>query len=516
MKLYKLSGWLVTPLIRFLAKRNRRVKADQTKKQAELLIQLVKKAANTRFGNDHGFPDIRDIKTYQANVPVRTYEQFSKSYWESNFPILENVTWPETIPYFAKTSGTTSGNSKFIPCTREMIKSNNRAGMQVILEHFNNRPSSKILLGRYFMFAGSPNLEQLAPGIYAGELSGIAARETPAWAGRDRYYPPPDLASLNDWETKLETIAEDCLDKDIRAIGGLPSWLQILFRRMATRFPGKQIRLEDWFPDLELIVHGGMSFEPYRHNFREMTKGINPDFREVYAASEGFFAIADRSHGEGMKLVTENDIFYEFIPFDRYHEDDPPRYWLGTVATDVDYVLVVTTNAGLWSYVVGDIIRFVDTEPFRILFSGRLSQTLSLFGEKVLTEEIEAILRDAAEQRNLQIADFTVCSYFDQGKGRHLYLIEFVDNMKSGNAADMATEIDTGLQGVNTGYLTRRKNNVGILKPRLAVLEPGSFAEWMAQRGKSGGQNKVPRTVSQDQVDELMAISDERVVRSSS
>lgn len=511
MKLYKLSGWLITPLVYFLAKRNRRSSLDLKKKQADILLQLIKRARHSQFGIDHVFGKIHDIPTYQARVPIRTYEQFVETYWKAHFPILENVTWPGRINYFAKSSGTISGMSKFIPCTQEMIKSNNRAGMQVILEHFKNYPRSKILQGRYFMFAGSPNLEELAPGIHAGELSGIAAKETPAWAGRDRYYPPAEIAAIRDWETKLQTIADDSLDKDIRAIGGLPSWLLILFKRISTHSLSNQIRLSDWFPDLQLIVHGGMSFEPYRQSFLKMTEGLEVDFREVYAASEGFFAVSDRGHGEGMRLIADNGIFYEFIPLDRYHEENPPRYWLGTVVPHVDYVLIVTTNAGLWSYIVGDIIRFVDIDPFRLIFSGRLSQTLSMFGEKILNEEIEAVLRDLATQRNVEIADYSVYSHFDQGKGRHLFLLECLYDAIPEAIESMVSEIDVALQEINTGYATRRKNNVGILRPSLAILQPGTFSEWMERKGKAGGQHKVPRIVGQAQVDELLTISKRRL-----
>lgn len=510
MELYKLSGFLITPFVRFLAKRRHSKKTDLIKKQADILRRIIKKCSNTQFGVDHGFREIYDIETYQDRVPIRTYEQFWEEYWKHNFPTLNNVTWPGRTPYFAKTSGTTTGIAKFIPCTLEMVNSNNRAGMQVILEHFNKLPNSKILHGRYFMFAGSPNLDELAPGIFAGELSGIAARETPAWAGRDRYYPPTEIAAIRDWETKLATISEDCLNKNIRTISGLPSWLQILFKRISNRFPDGHNRLIEWFPDLQLIVHGGMSLEPYRQSFVDMINGLNCDFREVYAASEGFFAISDQGHGEGMRLIADNGIFYEFIPFDKYQEDKPQRYWLGNVVPDVDYVIIVTTNAGLWSYVVGDIIRFVEIDPYRILFSGRLSQTLSMFGEKVLNEEIEAMLRDVAVLRNMEIADFTVCSYFDQGKGRHLYLVECLERVKSDEEQRLASEIDVVLQAVNTGYATRRRNNVGILSPRVVILEPGSFAEWMERKGKSGGQHKVPRLMAQQQVDELLAISSER------
>lgn len=506
--MFKATGWLITPLIRALALRKQQTADAAIAKQKLILKKLVKKARKTQFGRDHEFARIDDLKSYQEHVPIRSYEEFHETYWNAGFPALDNVTWPGRIPYFAKTSGTTSGVSKFIPCTREMVRSNNRAGMEVILAHFRNRPSSKILHGRYFMFAGSPKLQQLSNGVFAGELSGIAARETPAWAGRERYYPSDDLAAIGDWQTKLDRISLDCLDKDIRAISGLPSWLQILFQRIAAQASSGKDRLSDWFPDLQLIVHGGMGFEPYRQHFQKLAEGTDIDFREIYAASEGFFGIADRGIAEGMRLIVGNGVFYEFVPLDRYHEENPPRHWLGNVEVGVDYVLVVTTCAGLWSYVVGDIVRFVDISQFRVLFAGRLSQTLSKFGEKVLIDEVEAALGAVMGRYGAILDDYSISSYFEQGKGRHLYILELSGQGDLGPAEHVAEEIDKTLKSENAGYATRRRDDVGILVPKVVFVKQGTFSSWMGAKGKAGGQHKVPRTVDREHVQELRATSD--------
>lgn len=476
--------------------------------QQEILTSLIQRAESTQFGIDHGFKDIQSIEAYQAKVKPRDYSDFWTEYWESSFPNLVNVTWPSKIPYFAKTSGTTSGKSKYIPCTLEMVKANNSAGLQVLIAHFRNKPKSKALSGRYFMFAGSPNLEQLAENVFAGELSGISARETPSWAGKERYYPPNALAQIKDWKQKLDKISGDCLDKNIRAVSGLPSWLQILFLRIFKDNPADQSTLKTYFPKLELIVHGGMSFEPYRGYFETITKAADIDFREIYAASEGFFAISDRKYGEGLRLIPDNGIFYEFIPLADFHQPKPQRYWLENVVDDVDYVLLVSTCAGLWSYVVGDIVRFTDCKNLRLLFSGRLSQTLSMFGEKVLNEEVEAALTQALKTHNLSLKDFTVYASFlaeDASKGIHTYLIELMEPTV-GIEAELAKTIDKNLITINSGYATRRKNDIGIVGPRVVLGRKGLFEDWMKSKGKTGGQNKVPRVVGKGHWDELMRV----------
>lgn len=506
-KMYKLTGIIGEFFIKRIAKKNVVSYDDGIKAQKTILNYLRKKAGDTQFGKDHNFKAIKDIEDYQEQVSIRDYSDFWSEYWEKAFPNLTNITWPNEIPYFAKTSGTTTGKNKYIPCTLEMVKSNNKAGMQVLVEHYRNKPKSKVLRGRYFMFAGSPDLEQLGNNIYAGELSGISAKETPKWAGRERYYPPYELAQIKDWNEKLDKISSDCLNKNIRAISGLPSWLQILFLRIFKNHPGYDSTLKSHFPDLELLVHGGMSFEPYFNFFTNITKKSDVDFREIYAASEGFFAISDRKYGEGLRLIPDNGIFYEFIRLEDFHNSNPKRYWLNNIENNIDYVLIVTTCAGLWSYVVGDIIKFTDYKNLRLLFSGRLSQTLSMFGEKVLNEEIESVVATSLEELNLTLKDYTIFSAFlenDPSKGIHTYIIETKESA-SGMEIELAKKIDCNLKAANSGYATRRKNDIGIIEPKVIIGRKGMFEDWMNSMGKTGGQNKVPRIVNQSQMNNLLA-----------
>lgn len=508
MNITRITGQLASAIVRRMARREPARIEEATRLQEKVLNDLLQSASTTQFGRDHDFDSIDGVDAFQAAVPIRNYDQFWQEYWSKDFPVLENVTWPGNIQYFAKTSGTTSSVSKFIPCTAEMVKANNTAGSQVLIEHFRNKPDSKALLGRYFMFAGSPNLEEIAPGIFAGELSGIAARERPSWAGRDRYYPPDDLAAITNWEEKLETISEDCLDKDIRAISGVPSWLQILFQRIFDESVDHSVYLKDYFSHLELLVHGGMSFEPYRQKFNAMVEGIDVDFREIYAASEGFFAIASGRPDDGMRLIIDNGIFYEFIPLDEFNEENPTRLWIEDIEPDVDYVLVVSTCAGLWSYVVGDIIRFVDVDKLNLKFSGRLSQTLSLFGEKLLNDVVDRAVTDAARLLGVGINDFAVAPVMDEQdqKGKYVFLVEASDQMSGERCSEFAKRVDDDLRQSNSGYATRRENSVGMIAPDVISVRVGTFAKWMALRGRSGGQNKVPRTLTEEQMEDILSI----------
>ena len=310
--LYKLTGWVGGVGLKAYARR-RKPLADPATAQERQLLKLVNAAKNTTFGHDHDFAEISSVADYQRRVPIRTFEDFWADYWSEPFPRLENVTWPGTIRYFARSSGTTTGESKHIPCSDDMITANNRGGLEVVLAHLQNNPNSRVSAGRTFLFGGSPALDELAPGIFAGELSGIAARETPSWAGNDRYYPPPDLAAITDWGEKVERFAADCVGKNIRAISVVPTWLQVLFDRAFEIADCEDRRLVSLFPDLELITHGGINFAPYAEAFNELLAGSHAELREVCAASEGFIAVADRDPGQGMKILLDNGLFFEFI-----------------------------------------------------------------------------------------------------------------------------------------------------------------------------------------------------------
>ena len=502
--LYKLTGWIGGIVLKTYARR-RKLISDPAAAQERQLLQLVDAAKGTTFGHDHHFAEISSVADYQRRVPIRTFEDFWADYWSEPFPKLDNVTWPGTIRYFARSSGTTTGESKHIPCSDEMVKANNRGGLEVVLAHLQNNPNSRVSAGRTFLFGGSPALDELAPGVFAGELSGIAARETPPWAGKGRYYPPPELAAITDWGEKVERFATDCVGKNIRAISGVPTWLLVLFDRAFEIAESENRRLVSLFPDLELITHGGINFAPYAETFNDLLAGSHAELREVYAASEGFIAVADRDPGQGMKLVLDNGLFYEFIEADQLRHQNPTRYWIDDVQLDTDYALIVTSCAGLWSYALGDLVRFVDLDSPRILFAGRVSQTLSTFGEHITGEQLDIAVATAARHLGLRVNDFAVAPIFGDQRsvGHHRFVIETTAEPKG----DFAGAIDRSLAEQNADYRTKRINDITISTPKVSYVPDGTFAAWMTANGKAGGQHKVPRVTTPEQLEDITRTS---------
>lgn len=499
---YKVTGWFGGLGLKAYARRDRRAVVPSAAQQHQLL-QLIATAEGTKFGRDHDFANITSVADYQLRVPVRTFDDFWADYWSDPFPRLENVTWPGTVRYFARSSGTTTGESKHIPCSDEMIKANNRGGFEVVVEHLRNKPKSRVSAGRTFLFGGSPTLDELAPGIFAGELSGIAARETPSWAGRDRYYPPPELAAISDWNDKVERFAQDCIGKNIRSISGVPTWLQVLFDRAFETANVDDRRLVALFPDLELITHGGINFEPYEPAFTDLLSGSRAELREVYAASEGFIAIADRGSGDGMRLLLDNGLFFEFIEADQLDLPNPKRRWIDDVELDTNYAMIITSCAGLWSYSIGDLVRFVDLDTPRILVAGRVSQTMSAFGEHVTGEQLETAVTSAARNLGLNVNDFATAAVFgtDQAVGHHRYVIELND-IPSG---DLAAAIDASLAQQNADYRTKRTNDIVLSAPEVQTVPPGTFVSWMTANGQAGGQRKVPRVTTPRRLSEIVS-----------
>ncbi len=499
--LYKVTGWLGSLPLKAYAKRRKAV-SDPAEAQQRELLKLVRSAEHTQFGQDHGFATIASVDDYQQSVPIRTFDEFWNDYWSAPFPLLNDVTWPGTIRYFARSSGTTTGESKHIPCSNEMIKANNRGGVEVFLEHLANNPNSRVSAGRTFLFGGSPALDELAPGVFAGELTGIAARETPAWAGTDRYYPPPELAAITDWNDKVERFAQDCVGENIRSISGVPTWLQVLFNQAFETANIDNRRLVSLFPELELIAHGGVNFEPYQDAFAELLEGSRAELREVYAASEGFIAVADRGPGDGLKLLLDNGLFYEFVEPDQLDQPNPKRHWIGNVELNTDYALIITSCAGLWSYTIGDLVRFVDLQTPRILVAGRVSQTLSTFGEHITGEQLEIAVTAAARTAGVHVNDFAVASILgpDTVVGHHRYVIETAEHSN----ADLTAAIDASLAEQNADYRTKRSNNIAIAAPRVRLVSNGTFAEWMTANGQAGGQRKVPRVTTPERLDNII------------
>lgn len=495
----------MTPLLRLYARLRRRRLAHQNPEavQRETLRRLVRRAADTRFGREHGFDRIRDIRDFQASVPLRRYEDFWSVYWQPAFPVLVDVTWPGRMPFFAATSGTTTGATKYIPVSRAMLRSNRRAALDLLVHHVINRPASRVFGGRLLLVGGSTALVRHAPGVQSGDLSGIAAATVPAWA-RPFAYPPPDIARLTDWTEKMVQLAERAPDANIRSISGTPSWLLLLFDELARRHPerghpGRGTRLADFFPHLDLIVHGGVNFVPYRPRFAEWLGDSRAELREAYAASEGFVAVADRDPGEGMRVVLDHGIFYEFVPVGEIGAAAPARHTIDAIETGIDYAPALSTCAGLWGFILGDTVRFVSRDPPRLLVTGRLSYTLSVFGEHLTGEEIEGAVTEAAAMIGAELRDFAVGALFPQAPGElggHLYIVEFERPVSPDSRRAFAEAIDRGLIRRNLDYEAHRAGGFGMRAPEVCVLPPGGFAEWMRRRGRLGAQNKVPRVIA--------------------
>ncbi|MGF1640000.1 MAG: GH3 auxin-responsive promoter family protein [Rhodospirillales bacterium] len=493
----------VTPLARLYARPRLRGLAaeDPVMVQRRMLAALLARARRTRFGLDHGFTDIRTVEEYQARVPLRRYEDFWQDYWRASFPRLTNISWPGTVPFFAVTSGTTTGITKNIPCSREKLAADRMAGLDIIVHHLANRPRSKVMAGRSFMLGGSTDLIELSPGIWSGDLSGIVAGTIPWWA-RLRYFPPRRLETITDWEAKIGRLAPASLDRDIRAISGTPSWLLLFFAKLAEVKPDTAGRLADFYPDLELVVHGGVSFAPYRAAFARLLAGGHAETREVYPASEGFIAVADRGDGDGLRLILDRGLFMEFVPVDELDRAAPTRHWLATAEIGVNYALVLSTNAGLWSYVVGDTVRFIDLSPPRIVISGRTVYGLSAVGEHLIAEEIEAAVAAAAAAIAAEVTDFSVGALVaerDREIGHHLYIVEFAEGYPAApHLTAFASHLDAHLAAANEDYAVHRKGDYGLGRPRVHPVAPGTFAAWMKSRRQLGGQHKVPRVITDD------------------
>ncbi|MDE0238667.1 MAG: GH3 auxin-responsive promoter family protein [bacterium] len=472
---------------------------DAQRLQTGILLSLIRRAAATRFARDHDLAGVRTIDDYRARVPVRSHDDFWDDYWSRDFPRLVNCTWPGLVPWFAETSGTTRGTTRFIPFTREMNRSNRRAAGDLLVWHVINRPRSRILAGRVFILGGSTGLEQRAPGVTSGDLSGITASVMPRWA-RLRSFPPRHLEAISDWNVKIDRFASASLGQPIHAVCGVPSWLLIYFDHLLEISHAADGRIASVYPGLELLVHGGVSWAPYRERFAALLEGSHAETREVYAASEGFFAMADRGADAGLRLQLDNAMFFEFAPLDGQRVRTEACRWIGDVEEGVNYALVVSTAAGLWRYLVGDTVTFTTLDPPRIRFTGRTAHMLSAFGEHVIVAELEEAVSGAARAIGATVSDFAVGSIFSSRageRGNHLYVIEFSEpSIDEGRMGSFAASLDRILQSVNADYAAHRAGGWGMDPPRIEVMPSGGFAAWMAAQGKLGGQHKVPRVIA--------------------
>jgi hypothetical protein len=484
-----------SPALRLWATRRRATLAaqDAISVQRRVLAGLVRVAARTAFGRAHDFAAIDTVQDYQRRVPLRDYDAFWTQWWGPGFPHVGGATWPGPIRYFANSSGTTRASTKRLPLSRAMVRGNRLAALDVLAWHFAVRPASRMLGGPGIFLSGSTRLEVLAPGVRAGDLSGIAAVERPAWA-RGRVLPDGDLAEVTDWQAKMKALAPLALRQPVTSISGTASWMLLFFETAAA---ARQLtdRLQTLFPALELLVHGGVGFAPYRDRFAHWMEGSRALTREVYAASEGFIAVADRGDGEGVRLLLDRGIFFEFVRPAELGSSAPERRWISDAVEGEEYALVVTTNSGLWSYVLGDTVRLTTRKPPRILVTGRTSWSLSVAGEHLIGAELDAAVTEAARAIGRQVVEYSAAPVQPDARDAragHLFAVELdapAEPDRFGRALDAA------LKRVNADYAAHRAGEFGLRQPDIRLLAAGSFARWMQQRGKLGAQNKVPRVV---------------------
>lgn len=497
-----------TPLLRGYGKVRRRRLARRTAAamQARQLMRLVRRAENTSFGRDHDFAGIRSVKDFQDRVPLRTFEDFRETYFAPTFPVLTDVTWPGTVPFFAVSSGTSSGRTKHIPVSRDMVRSNARAGTDLLAHHAKRNPWSAVLSGKSFMLGGSVAMEDLGGGIRAGDLSGIARLNNPRWS-TPYVFPSIEEALEADWEAKIDRLARLSLDEPIRCVAGTPSWLLLFFERLAA-LTGRGHDVTKFYPGLDLMVYGGMSFAPYRETFTHWFPRRSVDWREVYSASEGFVASADLGVDEGMRLNVDVGLFFEFVPMDEWEAERPKRYTLADAPAG-EYGLVLSTCAGLWGYRIGDVVELTPGEPPRVRVTGRTSYYLSAFGEHLSGREIEAAVLAAARAEGRTVSEYAVTPiYPDAGEsaGQHLFVVELDGPLD--DTARFSGVLDRVLKDGNEDYEVHRRSDYQLRPPRVVVVPPGAFADWMRGRGKLGGQNKVPRVVVNESVrQELMQLA---------
>ncbi|WP_299332783.1 GH3 auxin-responsive promoter family protein [uncultured Psychroserpens sp.] len=452
--------------------------------QEKVFQKLIKDASQTVFGQDHDFNSIKTHADFIERVPVRDYESL-KPYVDRVVAGEENILWKGKPLYFAKTSGTTSG-AKYIPLTKESMPTHVEAARNAILMYIAETGNSKFVDGKMIFLQGSPVLEE-KNGVQLGRLSGIVAHYVPKYLQKNRM-PSWETNCIDDWETKVEAIVEETLPQNMTVISGIPSWVQMYFEKIHET-TGKKVG--EVFKNFNLFIFGGVNYEPYRSKFENLI-GRKVDSIELYPASEGFFAYQDRQNEKGMLLQLNSGIFYEFIEADKFFDDNPKRITIADVEVGVNYVMIISTNAGLWAYNIGDTVEFTSVKPYRVIVSGRIKHFISAFGEHVIGKEVEQALQESVQDNSTSISEFTVAPQInpDSGLPYHEWFIEFEN--EPDNLSVLAKAIDRSLQQQNSYYYDLIVGKV--LQPlKITPIKKNGFQDYMKSIGKLGGQNKIPR-----------------------
>ncbi len=475
--------------------------------QEETLFYLLDTAKNTSWGKKFDYKGISSIKSFQERVPLQTYEDVSP-YIDLLRQGEQDLLWPGTIKWFAKSSGTTGSKSKFIPVSQEALEDCHfRGGKDLMAFYTRNYPDTRIFSGKALTLGGSHQMNNFSNKSLYGDLSAILIQNIPFWAQFLRV-PELEIALMDQWDVKLKEITRTTIHENVTNLAGVPSWNLVLIRYILEH-TGKNNLLEIW-PNLELFIHGGVSFEPYRSQFEELIPSPHMHYMETYNASEGFFGIQDDPSRGDMLLMLDYGIFYEFIPMKHFGEESPPLLTIDRVRKDENYALVISTNGGLWRYIIGDTIKFTSLKPYRFVITGRTKHFLNAFGEEVIIDNAEKALQAACHKTGAVIHEYTVAPVYMETnrKARHEWCIEF---KKIPSDLDFfISALDHGLMAVNSDYEAKRFKNITLDKPLIHAVRKGTFLKWFQQHNKIGGQNKIPR-LSNDRsfVEEILKIDEE-------
>ncbi len=473
LRLWRIENWITDPIAA----------------QREVLQHLITSAQYTEFGRKYNFSKLFSIQEYKKNVPIHEYDDLKPCILKM-MDGEENILWNTPVHWFAKSSGTSSDKSKFIPISDESLTETHfQASKDVLTNYYKNFPESDLLTGKSLVVGGSHQVHQINEDINYGDLSAVLMQNTPFWSHWIRT-PELSVALLDEWENKIEKIAQITMNENVTSLAGVPTWTIVLIKRILS-ISGKRF-LKDVWPNLELYIHGGVSFVPYREQLERLIgKPIN--YLEIYNASEGFIAAQDKLDDDGMLLFTDHGIFYEFMPVDEYGKDDPKTIGLKDICLNKNYAPVISTNGGLWRYLIGDTIQFTSLQPYKIKVTGRLKHYINAFGEEIIVDNSDNAIAVAAEKTGAIVTDYTAAPVFfsDNNNGAHEWLIEFDKEPENLNKFTM--ELDNALKSLNSDYEAKRYKNIALGLPLVHAVEKGTFTKWLQSKGKLGGQHKVPR-----------------------
>jgi hypothetical protein len=487
MRLWRINNWTNYPVAA----------------QREVLQSLIAEAQYTAFGKQYHFSSLFSVKDFKKTVPIQEYDSL-RLYIQRMMDGEENVLWDSPIEWFAKSSGTSNDKSKFIPISEESLQENHfKASKDVLTNYYKNFPSSDLLTGKGLVVGGSHQIHQVNENIQYGDLSAVLMQNTPFW-GQWLRTPELSVALLDEWDKKIEQLAQTTAYENVTSLAGVPTWTLLLLKRIL-EIKGKQTIKEVW-PNLELYINGGVSFVPYREQFEKII-GAPINYLEIYNASEGFFAAQEKPDDDGMTLFTEHGVFYEFMPAEEYNKKNPETVGLDKVEVNKNYAMVISTTGGLWRYLIGDTIKFTSINPYRIKVTGRIKHYMNAFGEEIIVDNADQAIAAAAVKTKSVVLDYTAAPiYFsDQRNGAHEWLVEFEQAPDA--LENFVAALDHELKNINSDYEAKRFKDIALSLPTVRAIRKGTFNRWLQSKNKLGGQHKIPRLSNERTiVEEVLAL----------